>query len=368
MTAPREQGGGPGPHARMPAEWEPHDATWIAWPHERSDWPGKFSTIPWTYAEIVRRLSSDEYVEVLVQSPAQLGRARRVLTRSAVDLERVRFHICPTDRSWTRDSGPSFVRTGPASSGAEAPLALVQWKFTGWAKYDNWQLDRGVPEWIARHLGLPLHKALSGSRWVVCEGGAFDVDGSGLLLATEECLLGDPQARNPGLGREALESVLHEYLGVEEVIWLRRGILGDDTHGHVDDVARFVGPRTVVTVTADDPSDLDFSALSENREVLDAYRSRGGARLEVRELPVPRPVLFGGLRLPASYANFYVANRTVLVPTFDDPRDADAIDVLRKAFPGREVVGIRARDLVWGFGTIHCLTQQQPAAHRASGR
>lgn len=362
MSGPRQGGASRASQYRMPAEWERHDATWIAWPHHAGDWPGKFSLIPWAYAEIVRQLGQEENVEVLVQDAAHLRRARRVLTQSSVDLGRVRLHVCPTDRSWTRDSGPSFVRSTSSDSSLPSPLALVHWKFNGWAKYDNWHRDRRVPDWIARHLGLPIWRARSGDRWVVLEGGAFDVNGEGLVLVTEECLLSETQARNPGFGREAIEAVFREYLGVEEVVWLPRGITGDDTHGHVDDLARFVGPRTVLAATTDDPSNPDFAALRDNREVLERYRFPSGGRLEVRELPTPRPVLFGGQRLPASYANFYIANRTVLVPTFDDPRDADAMDILRRAFPGREVVGIRARDLVWGLGTIHCLTQQQPAA------
>ena len=346
---------------RMPAEWERHDATWIAWPHEVSDWPGKFSLIPWTYAEIVRTLAEDERVEVLVQDAATVRRARRVLGRSAVDLTHVRFHRCPTDRSWTRDSGPSFVRRSALSREAGATLGLVQWKFTAWCNYDNWQRDRRVPASIARRLGLPIWRAEHARRWVVLEGGAFDVNGDGLLLATEECLLGDAPARNPGLGRSDYETVFRDYLGVEEVIWLRRGIVGDDTHGHVDDVARFVGPRRVLVASQVDPSDADHPALKENREILEQVRPRTGGRLEVIGLPCPRPVVFSGRRLPASYANFFIANRTILVPTFDDPHDTEAIDVIRRALPGREVVGIHSRTLVWGLGTLHCLTQQQPA-------
>lgn len=346
---------------RMPAEWDRHDATWIAWPHEVSDWPGKFSPIPWTYAEIVRALAEDEQVEVLVQNPAAERRARRVLLRSAVDLSRVRFHRCPTDRSWTRDSGPSFIRQESGSSAPGPALGLIQWKFTGWSRYDNWQRDRRVPSAVARRLRLPLWRAEHSGRWIVLEGGAFDVSGDGLLLATEECLLGDAPARNPGLDRSDYEAVFREYLGAEEVFWLRRGITGDDTHGHVDDVARFVGPRRVLVASHDDPSDPDYSALRENRAILEGVRPRAGGRLEVIALPCPHPVVFSGRRLPASYANFYIANRTVLVPTFDDPHDSEAVDVIRRALPGRQVVGIHSRDLVWGLGTLHCLTQQQPA-------
>ena len=248
----------------MPAEWERHDATWLAWPHEVRDWPGKFASIPWTYAEIVRQLAREERVEILVQDAGHLRRVRRVLAHSAVDLSGVGLHVCPTDRSWTRDSGPTFVRD--TTTGRDSPsVSLVQWKFNAWAKYENWHRDRRVPEWIARHLGLPVRKARLGERWVVLEGGAIDVNGDGLLLATEECLLGDVQARNPRLTRAGLEGVLRENLGIHEVVWLGRGILGDDTHGHVDDVARFVGPRTVLAVTQDDPDDPDFAPLAENR-------------------------------------------------------------------------------------------------------
>ena len=346
---------------RMPAEWDRHDATWIAWPHEVGDWPGKFSVIPWTYAEIVRALAEDERVEVLVQDAAVAQRARRVLLRSSVDLTRVRFHACPTDRSWTRDSAPTFVRRDPGNPERGPTVALVQWKFTAWAKYANWQRDRRMPRAIARRLRLPLWRAEQSRRWVVLEGGAFDVSGDGLLLTTEECLLGEAPARNPGFDRADYGALFREYLGAEEVIWLHRGITGDDTHGHVDDVARFVGPRRVLVASHDDPSDPDYAVLKENRAFLEQVRLRTGGRLDVLALPCPRPVVFSGRRLPASYANFYIANRKVLVPTFDDPHDTEAIEVLRRALPGRQVVGIHSRDLVWGLGTLHCLTQQQPA-------
>ena len=345
---------------RMPAEWEPHEATWIAWPHRRDDWPGKFSTIPTTYTAIVGALAADERVEVLVQDARHRERVRALLRRGGVEGTRIRFHVWPTDRSWLRDSGPTFVRGArPASSNAPT-VGLVHWKFNAWARYDDWRLDRRVPERVARYLRRPRFKALHGRRWIVLEGGAFDVSGDGLWMATEECLLEAPQERNPGLDRAAIESVVREYLAADEAVWLRRGIVGDDTHGHVDDVARFVGRRRVLLVGTDDPSDPNAPALQENRTILEEYRTRSGARLEVGELPSPRPVVVRHQRLPASYANFYVANRTVLVPTFDDPHDAEALDVVRRAFPSRSVVGIRCRDLVWGLGTLHCLTQQQP--------
>ncbi len=345
----------------MPAEWEPHAATWIAWPHERSDWPGKFSSIRWVYAEIVRVLADSERVEIIVSDSAQDRSVRRILRDVGTDLDQVRTHRWPTDRSWLRDSAPTFVlRRG--TGGRKAAVGLVQWKFNAWAKYDNFRLDRALPSRIARATRLPRWKAYASGRWIVMEGGAFDVDGQGLLLTTEECLLGDVQARNPGLDRSALETAFHDYLGVTEVVWLGRGIEGDDTHGHVDDIARFVAPRTVAAIDPDGATTPDSDALRENLERLKRYRTTDGRALKVLALPAPDPVVFRGHHLPASYANFYIANRSVLVPTFDDPHDREALKVLAGAFPEREVVGIHARELVWGLGTLHCLTQPEPAS------
>ena len=342
----------------MPAEWERHEATWIAWPHARADCTGKCSAIAWVYAALVRQLQWAETVVSLVSDATHERSARRTLDRSGVERDHVRFHVCPTDRSWLRDSGPTFVRRSDRA-GADR-VGLIHWQFNAWAKYDDWGRDRRVPEFLASFLGGPLWRPERSGRWAVLEGGAIDVDGTGLRLATEECLLGNEQARTPGWTRSDYEEVLRSFLGIDEILWLPRGIVGDDTHGHIDDVARWVGPRTALTVTTDRETDPDHRLLAENRTLLDAFRTRDGGRIQVRELPTPRTVSFEGRRLPASYANFYIANRTVLVPTFDDPADPVALDVLRHAFPGREVVGIHARDLVWGLGTIHCLTQQQP--------
>ncbi|HXW67897.1 MAG TPA: agmatine deiminase family protein [Thermoplasmata archaeon] len=347
---------------RMPAEWEPHEATWIAWPHQGDDWPGRLGVVRWTFVEIVRQLARGETVEILFPDRRQARHAMRRLEHSHVELDRVRAHLLPTDRSWMRDSGPTFVRRSGSAPADRASVALIQWKFNAWAKYPDWHRDRRVPPWIGRHLGRPLYRARWRGRWVTLEGGAIDVDGAGLLLATEACLLGGPNVRNPGLGRAATESALRANLGIEEVVWLGEGIDGDDTQGHIDDLARFVGPASVLVVSPYGEDDENRGVLEQNRDRLERFRTRHGRRLVVRELPSPRPVVYRGQRLPASYANFYVANGSVLVPTFDDPHDGAAMDVLRGAFPDREVVGIRSRDLVWGLGTIHCLTQQQPAA------
>jgi agmatine deiminase len=339
---------------RMPAEWEPHEATWIAWPHEREDWPGKFGPIPWVYAEIVRHLSQSERVRICVNDASLEGRARRTLNKAGADLDQVEFYRFPTDRVWTRDSAAIFIKD------AAGEVAVTDWRFNAWAKYDNWQRDDALPGLIADALGMHRWQPDVRGQRVVLEGGSIDVNGAGLLLTTEECLLSPVQARNPGLSREELERVLADYLGVRKVLWLNRGVAGDDTHGHVDDLARFVGPRTVVTVIEEDVADANYEPLRENLERLSGMTDLDGRSLEVVTLPMPAPLSFTGQRLPTSYANFYVANDRVLVPTFNDANDRLALGVLAELFLDRKVVGIHAVDLVWGLGTLHCLTQQQP--------
>ncbi|MBI2899944.1 MAG: agmatine deiminase family protein [Planctomycetes bacterium] len=330
--------------AAMPPEWAPHRATWIAWPHQTKDWPGKFAPIPWVFAEVARLLSRGEQVAILTRDGAHERRARGILSRVGVDLTRIEFHRIPTDRCWTRDSGPIFVRR------PDGERVATCWRFNGWAKYPNHKLDAQAGPRIARAAGVPVREIEC-----VLEGGAIDVDGRGTLLATEECLLSDVQARNPGLGREGTERVLGEALGIRRVVWLGRGIAGDDTHGHIDDVARFVGDGRVLLCREENPKDENHAILEENRERLRA------ARLEVIPLPMPSPIVFDGMRVPASYANFYIGNAVVIVPTFNDPRDRVALGILAELFPDREVVGVHAVDLVWGLGTFHCMTQQEPA-------
>jgi agmatine deiminase len=356
----------------MPAEWEPHEATWIAWPHQRSDWPGKFAPIPWVYAEIVRHLSRSERVNILVQGRTMRRRAIERLDAHGVDLERVTFVKAATDRVWLRDSGPTFLIKDGTGEDDAGDVALVDWRFNGWAKYANHRHDNRIPRLLARRMGLRRFVprfTVAGpgqgqAQRVVMEGGAIDVNGRGTLLTTEECLLSPVQARNPGLDRAALERVFADFLGVRHVIWLDRGIAGDDTHGHVDDLARFVDARTVVTVVEPRRDDPNGAPLEENRRRLEAACDQEGRPLRVVTLPMPGPVVFEGQRLPASYANFYIANRHVLVPTFNDPHDRLALDTLAALFPGRQVVGIHAVDLVLGLGTLHCLSQQQPARPR----
>ena len=349
---------------RMPAEWERHEATWIGWPHNLSDWPGRFAPIRWVYSEIVKKVAPGETVRVLVGSRAHEARARQVLRRVGVDAAPVEFFRFPTDRGWTRDFGPIFVRR----LGRVPEVAIARFRFNGWAKYPDWRNDDRVPERAAAALRLPLVPVSWQGRPVVLEGGSIDVNGQGTLLTTEECLL-DPkvQTRNPGLSRGDLEAVLAETLGARNVLWLGRGIAGDDTHGHVDDLCRFVGPKTVVLAREENPRDPNYRPLEENRERLQGMRVEDGSKIEVAFLPMPAPLVFDGRRLPASYANFYIANAAVIVPTFNDPADATALGVLRELIRDRPVVGIHAVDLVWGLGTLHCLTQQQPSGFSEQG-
>ncbi len=335
---------------RMPAEWARHEATWLAWPHNREDWPGKFAPIAWVYAEIVARLSRVERVRILIGRGAR-EKAAEQLRKTGTRLDAVEFIECATNRSWTRDYCPLFV----TNDGGE--VAATKWRFNGWAKYRNWQSDDAAFDTVESSLG--------GIRtWrtdVVLEGGAIDVNGEGLMLATEECLLSAVQERNPGLGRKGIEQAASEYLGVDKVLWFERGIAGDDTHGHIDDLARFAGPRTIVLAAESDPAEENYGLLRDNLERARHMTDQHGQPLEVVTLPMPRPVFFDGQRLPASYLNFYIANGLVLVPTFNDLNDRVALNTLAELFPGREVTGIYCGDLVLGLGTLHCMTMQQPA-------
>jgi agmatine deiminase len=339
----------------MPAEWEPHLATWLAWPHELTDWPGKFAPIPWAFAEIVRHLSRVERVYLLVESHRAELRVRSLLEKSHVRLEAVDFFCIPTDRGWMRDSGPICVKN------AAGEVAYNHFVFNGWAKYDNYKKDAGVVSKanhrVKRRLFIPNHKG----RPVVLEGGSIDVNGRGTLLTTEECLQSKMQERNPGFTRDDYAEVFRNQLGVTNVLWLGHGISGDDTHGHIDDLSRFVSPTSVVTVVEEDRHDPNYADLQDNLARLKSMKDQDGKPLQVEALPMPAPIYFNGQRLPASYANFYIANKLVIVPSFNDANDRIALNTLARFFPDREVVGIHCRDLVLGLGTLHCMTQQEPA-------
>jgi agmatine deiminase len=349
---------------RQPAEWQAQESVWLAWPHRREDWPGKFAPIPWVFVEIIRAVTSHGETVSLVVSSRKVERdARERLDQAGVNMEGLRFYRWPTDRGWMRDCGPQFVER--TSDAGERSLVVLDWRFNAWAKYPEHANDDRLPKRIARALEIerrkPTRKTLSGSTRIVLEGGAIDTDGQGTLITTEECLLSDAiQQRNPGLDRAGYEQAFEQWLGIRRVIWLGRGIEGDDTHGHVDDVTRFVAPGRVVTAIEPRVSDANHQPLAENLVRLRAARDAADMPLEIIELPMPQMLGFRGERLPASYANFLITNGSVLVPTFNDPADRIALGVLADSFPNREVIGIHAVDLVWGLGTIHCLTKEQP--------
>ena len=350
----------------MPAEWEPHEATWLAWPHYKDDWPGKFEPIPWVYAEIIRNLARRERVELIVNDAVSERIARKVLARAHALSDNLRFHRWRTNRVWTRDSGCTFVHEAnsvrPDGRGRPSPrkLSAVTWRFNAWAKYSNYQHDAKIGSLTAQAANAQPIEAIHGRNRVVLEGGSIDVNGQGTLLTTEECLLSKVQQRNSGFKRKDYEGTFAKYLGVRNVIWLGSGIAGDDTHGHVDDITRFVSPDTVITAVESDPSDPNYEPLRENVRRLREATDQDGKALSIVELPMPSPVIFEGRRLPASYANFYIANGIVLVPVFNDASDRVALDILADLFPGRDVIGIYSGDLIWGFGAMHCMTQQQP--------
>jgi len=341
---------------RMPAEWEPHRATWIAWPHHEPDWPGKLAAIPWVYAEIVRVLAAHEAVEILCHDEGVQADARRTLDAHGVPSNRVRCHMVPTDRAWLRDSAPT------ATLDEDGRVVLVDWAFNGWAKYDNWTRDAQIGNAMSRITGLECvdPRRPSGER-IVLEGGGIEVNGEGLILVTEEWLLGNVQVRNPGMTRVDYERVFADWLGATRTIWLGEGCVGDDTHGHVDDVARFVSADTIVVTVEEDPRDENHERSVDNLKRLEHATREGHRSLRIVTLPFPRPVVMNGERLPASYANFYIANGVVIVPTFNDSNDRLALNTLASVMPTRRVIGIHAVDLVWGLGTLHCLTQQEPA-------
>jgi agmatine deiminase len=393
----------------MPAEWEPHAATWLAWPHNCADWPGKFEPIPWVYAEIIRNLAKHERVELIVNNAAAARQARRVLERAGAVSDNIRFHHWRTDRVWLRDSGCIFVKAEkipilaaksaarmehPASMlpAGEVPtlrkarrvgqpegILALKFRFNAWAKYSNWRNDDKIGSLMAKvkiptlshknratRMGHPLNSETeiyptSGGKRIVLEGGSIDVNGAGTILTTEECLLSKVQERNPHMTRVQYEKAFADYLGASHTIWLGRGIAGDDTHGHVDDLSRFVAKDTVVTMVEPNTRDENHAPLRANLRRLQAARDQEGRQLHIVEIPMPQPVVFEGRRLPASYANFYIANGAVLVPVFNCAKDRIALNMLAEVFPTREIVPIYSGDFIWGFGAMHCMTQQQPA-------
>jgi agmatine deiminase len=347
MTTPRELG------FRMPAEWEPHVATWFTWPRpEGISFPDKYDTVPPVYAELIRHLVTVEDVNINVWNADMEAWVRGLLTKLHTPLDRVRFHHFPAYEPWCRDHGPIFL---VREHGGKRERAVVDWGYNAWGdKYPPYDLDDAVPQHVAKLRGLPLF-----SPGIVMEGGSLEVNGAGTVLTTEACLLN--KNRNPHLTKAQIEQHLRDYLGATNILWLGDGIVGDDTDGHIDDLTRFVNANTVVTVVEDDPQDENFSLLQENLHRLRNMRDQDGRPLRVVELPMPGVVEFDGQRLPASYANFYLANQLVLVPTYRHTNDRRALDILQRIFPAHRVVGVDSTELIWGLGSFHCISQQEPA-------
>ena len=390
---------------RMPAEWEPHAATWLAWPHHLGDWPGKFEPIPWVYAEIIRNLAKHERVELIVQDAASGRRARKILERADAWSENIGVHRWPTNRVWLRDSGCIFLKYGampgenPISGQLQAAAryligmgqelihteqrgkrhkahratssprnlrdlsgnVALKFRFNAWAKYSDWRQDEKIGSLMAEAADAQEVRPVAVDERIVLEGGSIDVNGYGSILTTEECLLSKEQERNPHMVRAHYERAFADYLGAPNTIWLGRGIVGDDTHGHVDDLTRFVSKSTVVTMVERNTKDANHAPLVANLRRLQGARDQDGKQFTVVELPMPQPVVFEGRRLPASYANFYIANGVVLAPIFNRPNDRIALNTLSELFPTREIVPIYSGDFIWGLGAMHCMTQQQPA-------
>jgi agmatine deiminase len=349
------------PGYTMPAEWEPHAATWLGWPHNRLDWSVKLNVIAWTYGEMVRKISTGEPIQLLVRQERDQAAARQIFQLIGVDLRKIRFIRHPTDSSWLRDTGPIFVQKTEAEK-RKTETAIVHFHFNGWARNIAWHKDATIPDIAARRLRKKLFHAEWNGRPFVIEGGGIEVNGCGTLLTTEDCYLHPKiQVRNPGLGKAEIEAALKNSLGVTHIGWLAKGPAGDDTHGHIDDICRFVNAKTLVLIREKNPRDVNYRPLAENWERIGDLRLEDGRKPEVIALPMPAPLYFNGQRLPASYANFYISNAAVIVPTFNDPNDRVALGILGELFPDRPVVGIHAIDLVLGSGSLHCLTQQQPA-------
>jgi len=339
---------------RFPAEWEKQEGILLCFPHNGNDWPGKYEAIQWAFVEFIKKVATFEQVFLVVADEKLKAKVTEMLETATVKMSNVSFIIHKTNRSWMRDSGPIIVQNGTKRE-------ALNFNFNGWAKYKNINLDKHVPTKIGEFLQLPVTQVMYNGKPVIVEGGAIDVNGKGTLLTSEECLMHPTiQVRNPGFTKADYEAVFKEYLGITNVIWLGDGVEGDDTHGHIDDLCRFVNEETIITIVEKDPNDNNYKPLQDNLQRLQNAKLENGKSPKIVELPMPKRIDFDGLRLPASYANFLILNKCVLVPTFNDSNDRIALNIIADCFPGREVIGINAIDLIWGFGTLHCLSQQIP--------
>ncbi len=339
---------------RFPAEWENQEGILLCFPHNGNDWPGKYEAIKWAFVEFIKKVATFEKVFLVVADEKLKAKVSEMLETATVKMSNVSFMIHKTNRSWMRDSGPIIVQNGTKRE-------ALNFNFNGWAKYKNINLDKQVPEKVGDFLKLPLTQVVYSGKPVIVEGGAIESNGCGTLLTSEECLMHPTiQVRNPGFTKADYEAVFKEYLGITNVIWLGDGIEGDDTHGHIDDLCRFVNEDTIITIVEKDPKDNNYKRLQDNLKRLQNAKLETGKFPKIVELPMPKRIDFDGLRLPASYANFLILNKCVLVPTFNDANDRIALNIIADCFPDREIIGINAIDLIWGFGTLHCLSQQIP--------
>jgi agmatine deiminase len=339
---------------RFPAEWEKQQGVLLCFPHNGKDWPGKYEAVQWAFVEFIKKVATYEQVFLVVADENQKNKVYEMLETAHIKMSNISFIIHKTNRSWMRDSGPIIVKNGEARE-------ALNFNFNGWAKYKNINLDKYVPSKVGEFLNIPVTQVMYNGKPVIVEGGEIDVNGRGTLLTSEECLMHPSiQVRNPNFTKEDYEAVFKEYLGVTNVIWLGDGIEGDDTHGHIDDLCRFVNEDTIVTIVELDPTDSNYKPLQDNLKRLQNAKLENGKAPVIVSLPMPKRIDFEGLRLPASYANFLILNNCVLVPTFNDANDRIALNILVECFPDREIIGISAVDFIWGFGTLHCLSQQIP--------
>lgn len=339
---------------RFPAEWEKQQGILLCFPHNGKDWPGKYEAIQWAFVEFIKKVATFEQVFLIVADENLKAKVIEMLETASVQMGNISFLIYKTNRSWMRDSGPIIIKNG-------IQREALNFNFNGWAKYKNINLDKHVPAKVAEFLNITLTQVLYKGKPVIVEGGAIDSNGCGTLLTSEECLMHpNIQVRNPNFTKADYEAVFKEYLGITKVIWLGDGIEGDDTHGHIDDLCRFVNEDTIITIVESNPKDTNYKPLKDNLKRLHNAKLENGKSPKIVELPMPKRIDFDGVRLPASYANFLILNKCVLVPTFNDSNDRKALNIIADCFPDREIIGISAIDFIWGFGTLHCLSQQIP--------
>ena len=338
---------------RMPAEWEKQKSTWIAWPHNKEDWPNKFDLIPTVFAEIISKICKFQKVNILIENKKAKKKINQLLKVFLANTKNISYIVCKTDRVWVRDSFPIFVKNRLNQK------ALIDWDFNAWAKYKNFSLDNKICNKINNLLKLKSIKPKQNNRRIVLEGGSIDVNGKGLLMTTKECLQSKIQERNPGIKKKQYENIFNKFLGIKKVLWLSKGIVGDDTHGHVDDIARFVNEKKIFVAYEENKNDANYNILRQNYKILKKYKNKNN--LKIVKIPMPGAKYIDNVRVPASYLNFYIANKIVLVPMFNDTKDLVVLKIFKRHFKKRTVIPIDCSFLIWGFGAIHCMTQQEPS-------